>query len=616
MGIGQPFVHPARRAGPLLCQLARRQHHLAGLAVDLVAVRVDVDEVVVLAHRLEVVQGVAERAVVPQPGVAEGRFLGLDVLDAQRLVAGVAARLPVVEPEREPGHRDVVRDVLAFLCELVGRDREALDELGVDAREDDRGRHPRPDCEPERPHHLGERAANQEGRGERGDDREHVEGEEPRARVREPDAGRPAVGAVGELVLVELVAGRDREQVQAGEDREVDADRGDEGETTARGCGEVARERGDEPDQQQRVDDRLEEPKERQLEQEVADVAAEHGVGDGRGRAERDLVAPEQHRLPMTGHRCRKCKGNEHGHRGRDPDGDRGEVGDLDLDRRGASRPVLAAVLPRSLVAERAAPEWAAAALLGAGLHELLEPAADPAAARRIRRRDEPAGDPEVAQEEQQREDQHQQEQPDLCAQTGPEHVAEADAPVPHVVGDEVDQRAREAEQDRAADDDGDEPEPSATHAHAARRRTIVRAAHRRSPPAAASAGPARHRTRSRTRLLVVGVRGVGWIARVGLGIGLGVGVIARRFVVVGARVVIGRIGGGRARCRLVRVCLSGLTAPQLVHELVEEVAHGSGECSRDVRRERATRWRGRTRRRRSPPVRSGASSRRAAVPT
>ena len=46
-----------------------RQHHLAGLVVDRVAVDVDVVEVVVLAHRLELVERRLERPVVPQAGV-------------------------------------------------------------------------------------------------------------------------------------------------------------------------------------------------------------------------------------------------------------------------------------------------------------------------------------------------------------------------------------------------------------------------------------------------------------------------------------------------------------------------------------------------------------------
>ena len=55
-------------------ELADRQHHLAGVVAERVAVGVDVDEVVVLADRLELVERVAERPVVPQPGVEERRL--------------------------------------------------------------------------------------------------------------------------------------------------------------------------------------------------------------------------------------------------------------------------------------------------------------------------------------------------------------------------------------------------------------------------------------------------------------------------------------------------------------------------------------------------------------
>ena len=53
-----------------------------------------------------------------------------------------------------------------------------------------------------------------------------VVGEELGVLVGEADARGDAARAVDELVLVELVAERDRQQEEAGEDREVDPDRG------------------------------------------------------------------------------------------------------------------------------------------------------------------------------------------------------------------------------------------------------------------------------------------------------------------------------------------------------------------------------------------------------
>ena len=183
---------------------------------ELVAVRVDVEEVVVLADGLELVERVAERPVVPQAGVQERARVLLDRGLGQRRLAAVVADVPAVEVEREPGHRDVVADVRrSSSVLLVGLDRDLLDELRVDPADADRGDEPDRDRQPERPHHPGERAADEERRGDRRQPGQHVVGEELRVRVGVADAGRDAPGAVDELELVELVADRDRHEDQA-----------------------------------------------------------------------------------------------------------------------------------------------------------------------------------------------------------------------------------------------------------------------------------------------------------------------------------------------------------------------------------------------------------------
>ncbi len=206
------------------------QHHLAQRAVDEVAVRVDVGEVVVLADDLELLERRLERPVVPQAGVGEGVRLVDDRLGGERRRARVAALVPLVQPEREPRHRDVVPDVPLLLGELVGVDRQALDRLRVDATEDERRREPHDDDGAERPHPRGEGARDQQRARHAREQREHVVGEEPRVGVRVADARdrAPGEGAVDEVVLVELVAERDRQQVQAGDHREVDPHAGHE----------------------------------------------------------------------------------------------------------------------------------------------------------------------------------------------------------------------------------------------------------------------------------------------------------------------------------------------------------------------------------------------------
>ena len=61
------------------------------------------------------------------------------------------------------------------------------------------------------------------------------------------------------------------------------------------------------------VEQALDQPQERQLEQEEADVAAEDRVGHGRGpvRRERHLLRPEQDRLPGRAERAADGDGEE-----------------------------------------------------------------------------------------------------------------------------------------------------------------------------------------------------------------------------------------------------------------------------------------------------------------
>ena len=94
--------------GLLELQLAAGQHDLALDVVDLVAIRVDVGEVVVAADRLELVERVAERPVVPQPGVAERVRVVRDGL------LGVSGASPV-EGAVLPGSSPYASRVIAML---------------------------------------------------------------------------------------------------------------------------------------------------------------------------------------------------------------------------------------------------------------------------------------------------------------------------------------------------------------------------------------------------------------------------------------------------------------------------------------------------------------------
>ena len=61
-------------------ELARREHHLAQLAVDVIPVVVDRDEVVVRADRLDLPERLEQRLAIPESHVVDRRAVGRDRL--------------------------------------------------------------------------------------------------------------------------------------------------------------------------------------------------------------------------------------------------------------------------------------------------------------------------------------------------------------------------------------------------------------------------------------------------------------------------------------------------------------------------------------------------------
>ena len=119
----------------------------------------------------------------------------------------------------------LLRDVALLLGVLVRLDGQPLDRLRVEPTDDQRGEEPHADGQCERPRHPRERRPDEQGSREPGQDGQDVVGEELGVLVGVGHARRDAAGAVRELVLVELVAERDRQQEQPAEDAEVDPDR-------------------------------------------------------------------------------------------------------------------------------------------------------------------------------------------------------------------------------------------------------------------------------------------------------------------------------------------------------------------------------------------------------
>ena len=328
VGEGQVLVDPVAAGQRVGVQLARRQHDLAVLAVDPVAVVVDGDEVVVGADLLDLAEGVLQRLVIPERHVAQRHRVGVEVAAGQRRVAGQLALLHPLEREGVAGRGDVVGDVGRFARLLVRRHDEALQGGGIDGAADRHeeaqaeGRHERP--QPHLRHLIRGQADADHGRrhqrvggghasvdvdvGGAGDQarrhRQHLGNRQPRAGS---DRHQPAGRQRGQ------VRRRRRTQLQAA----LHAHAQEPG-------AEVDQADADGRQSEQQPDQRMEAAPERQPEQIEADVVAEHRIG----LAERHRVPEHEPRLPPR----RSDRGDQHRGAGRDQHGDRPQPGRVDHD--------------------------------------------------------------------------------------------------------------------------------------------------------------------------------------------------------------------------------------------------------------------------------------------
>ena len=76
--VGEVLVDEPLRRQRVGVQLARRQHHLAQLAADAIAVVVDRDEIVVRADRLDLPERLQQRLAIPEPHVVDRGAVGGD----------------------------------------------------------------------------------------------------------------------------------------------------------------------------------------------------------------------------------------------------------------------------------------------------------------------------------------------------------------------------------------------------------------------------------------------------------------------------------------------------------------------------------------------------------
>ena len=136
----QARVYPTLLVGwqARLVQLSGAEHDLADLAIDHVAIDVHMQEVIERRKRLELVQHLPERAVVPEADVLYRLRVGGDLrFGDARNARREAAFFDLVQAIGSAGGLDVALDELSLLGQLVWIDRELLDRGRIDEATDD-----------------------------------------------------------------------------------------------------------------------------------------------------------------------------------------------------------------------------------------------------------------------------------------------------------------------------------------------------------------------------------------------------------------------------------------------------------------------------------------------
>ena len=94
-------------------QFARRQHHLAHRAVDLVTIDVDVGKVVVSANLLNLPQRILQRMPVPQANILQRRLVIAGSVASTVVSAGNSRCTKTIQTVCLPRHLDVMQQCRA-----------------------------------------------------------------------------------------------------------------------------------------------------------------------------------------------------------------------------------------------------------------------------------------------------------------------------------------------------------------------------------------------------------------------------------------------------------------------------------------------------------------------
>src|ERR1043165_4833140 len=146
--VDQLFVNPRARLFRQLrhVQLARRNHHLPDLPVDLVTINVNILKIIIRSNPLNLLEGVAQSRPIPEAYVVERLLIVLIIEARNRRVCVEVAYLYAFELETFARPGDVVFDVRRLASQLVRLDDETLDISWNNHPGDDIGENRQRDC--------------------------------------------------------------------------------------------------------------------------------------------------------------------------------------------------------------------------------------------------------------------------------------------------------------------------------------------------------------------------------------------------------------------------------------------------------------------------------------
>src|SRR6266576_176706 len=126
MRVDQPFVDPVARRKFAVVYLARRNHHLSYVAGCLVAINVNIGEIIVSTDSLNLFKRVPQCLPVPEPNVFEGRAVSGEVKRLYGTLGLKIALLDLVQCEATASPLDVMFNIRSFAIQFIWFDDETL----------------------------------------------------------------------------------------------------------------------------------------------------------------------------------------------------------------------------------------------------------------------------------------------------------------------------------------------------------------------------------------------------------------------------------------------------------------------------------------------------------